>query len=46
MWLFANEEKAAEIGKSARQFVLEKYELNGLLDQNIDFFQSIFEMSK
>lgn len=41
MWVFANEKKAKEMSKKARQFVLEKYGLNGLVDLNIDFFQSI-----
>lgn len=41
IWIFENEEKVKEMGKEARQFVLEKYGLNGLLNLNIDFFESI-----
>ena len=43
IWIFANEKKAKEMGKEAREFVIEKYGLNGLIGLNIDFFQSIMK---
>ena len=43
IWFFANNEKAKEIGKNAREFVLEKYELKNIIFQNIEFFQSLLD---
>ncbi|TCN56407.1 glycosyltransferase family 1 protein [Flavobacterium circumlabens] len=38
IWIFANREKAIEMGKTARQVVLEKYGLEHIVFQNIDFY--------
>ncbi|KFF05195.1 glycosyltransferase family 4 protein [Flavobacterium reichenbachii] len=41
VWFFRNEEKAEEIGKAAREFVLEKYHLDKIAVQNIEFYNSL-----
>jgi glycosyltransferase involved in cell wall biosynthesis len=41
VWVFSNKEKAQTMGKTAREFVLKKYGLQHIVDQNIDFFKSI-----
>lgn len=43
IWVFSNEKKAKEIGKRAREFVLEKYGLENIVCQNIEFFQSLID---
>jgi glycosyltransferase involved in cell wall biosynthesis len=41
LWVFSNKDKAQTMGKTARRFVLGKYGLENIVDQNIDFFKSI-----
>jgi glycosyltransferase involved in cell wall biosynthesis len=41
LWVFSNKEKAKEMGKAAREFVLKKYGLQHIVSQNIDFYQSL-----
>ncbi len=41
LWVFNNKEKSIEIGKKARQFVLGKYDLNKIIIENIELYQSI-----
>ena len=41
IWIFTNNEHADEIGKRARIFVREKYELENIVSQNIDFFKVV-----
>ncbi|PKB17473.1 glycosyltransferase family 4 protein [Flavobacterium sp. 5] len=43
IWVFSNKEKAKEIGKVAREFVLKKYGLQYIVAQNIEFFQYIVD---
>lgn len=46
IWVFANKEKAEEIGKSAREFVLKKYGLEHIVFQNIDFYQLVINKAE
>jgi glycosyltransferase involved in cell wall biosynthesis len=41
IWVFSNKEKANNMGEKARVFVLKKYELQHIVEQNYIFFQSI-----
>lgn len=41
IWVFSNKEKAKEIGKAARKFVLTKYGLQYIVCQNVDFYQDV-----
>jgi glycosyltransferase involved in cell wall biosynthesis len=41
IWFFRNKEKADEIGKAGREFVLEKYHLDKIAVQNIEFYNSL-----
>ena len=43
IWFLSHKEKAKIIGKEAREFVLQKYKLENIVSQNIDFFQSLFD---
>ncbi|TDW47163.1 glycosyltransferase involved in cell wall biosynthesis [Flavobacterium sp. 270] len=39
IWVFSNNEKAEEMGKVAREFVIKKYGLKNIVRQNIDFYE-------
>lgn len=39
IWVLFHKDKAKEIGKNAREQVLEKYELENIVRQNIDFYK-------
>ena len=41
IWFLSNEQEAKTIGKKAREFVLQKYALEQIFKQNVDFFKSI-----
>lgn len=41
IWTFENPSKAIQIGIQARQFVIHKYNINKIVQQNIIFFKSI-----
>ncbi len=43
IWVFSNKEKAKEMGKAARKFVLKKYGLQHIVCQNVDFYQDIMQ---
>lgn len=40
-WVFENPEKAIEIGKNAREFVLERFDIDRITKKNIAFFKKI-----
>lgn len=44
IWVLSNKEKAKEIGKTAREFVLKKYGLESIVTQNIRFYNQIIGM--
>ncbi|WP_281637411.1 glycosyltransferase family 4 protein [Flavobacterium marginilacus] len=39
LWVFSNKEKAEQMGKTAREFVIKKYGLNNIVSKNIDFYR-------
>lgn len=41
-WVFSNKEESSKIGLNARQFVLEKYSLEKIVNMNITFYKSLF----
>ena len=41
IWVFKNQAKATEIGKKARDLVINKYSLQKITNQNIEFYNSI-----
>ncbi|WP_281231907.1 glycosyltransferase family 4 protein [Flavobacterium gelatinilyticum] len=43
IWFFSNKEKKEIIEKSARKFVVQKYGLNTIIDQNIVFYKSLIK---
>nr|WP_315199063.1 glycosyltransferase family 4 protein [uncultured Flavobacterium sp.] len=43
IWVFSNKEKAKEMGKAARKFVLRKYGLQHIVCQNVDFYQDVMQ---
>ncbi|KAF2081190.1 glycosyltransferase family 4 protein [Flavobacterium sharifuzzamanii] len=45
VWVLSNKEEAKIIGEKARDFVCGKYELNVIVCQNIDFFESLINFS-
>jgi len=45
VWVLSNKEEAKIIGEKARDFVSGKYELNVIVCQNIDFFESLINFS-
>lgn len=44
LWVFSNKEKAKEMGKAARKFVLGKYGLENIVNQNINFFNIMIDL--
>lgn len=46
IWLFLNKNKAKEMAEEARKFVLQKYNLQNIVSQNILFFQSLSALQK
>lgn len=44
IWFFSNKEKKEIIEKSARKFVVQKYGLNTIIDQNIVFYKSLINL--
>jgi glycosyltransferase involved in cell wall biosynthesis len=46
IWFLSNKEKAKIISKEAREFVIQKYKLENIVSQNIDFFQSLFDKER
>lgn len=46
IWVFSNEEKAKIMAEKARDFVCKKYDLNIILDQTVDFFESLINFRK
>jgi glycosyltransferase involved in cell wall biosynthesis len=45
-WFFLNQEKKVEIGRKAKLFVLKKYGLDTIINQNVSFFESIIIKEK
>jgi glycosyltransferase involved in cell wall biosynthesis len=45
-WFFGHKDKIESIGENARAFVLEKFNLQAILDKNISFYKSISKSSK
>ena len=43
IWFLSNKEKKEIIEKSAREFVVQKYGLNTIIDQNIVFYKSLIQ---
>lgn len=43
MWVFNNKEKSFSIGQKARESVLENYNINKILKQNIGFYQYLIK---
>ena len=43
IWVFNNKNKAIEIGKNGRKFIIEKYILDKIVQQNIDFYSSLLQ---
>ena len=41
VWVLSNKEKAKKIGEMGRKFVVDKLDLQKIVNQNYDFFQSI-----
>jgi glycosyltransferase involved in cell wall biosynthesis len=41
IWAFSNKEKSTQIGKNARNFVLQKYSLQNIVQDNSTFFKTI-----
>lgn len=41
IWVLSNKVQAEVIGKTAREFVLKKYQLENVVSHNIDFFKSL-----
>lgn len=46
IWVFENKLKAKEIGINAREFVVKKYSLNNIVNQNIKFYKSFFNLNE
>jgi len=42
-WVFNHPEEAVKIAKQAREYALKKYNLSIIIDQNIEFYQSILK---
>ncbi len=43
IWVLSNKEKSMLIGKKAREFVINKYDLNIIVKKNVEFYNSISE---
>ena len=41
IWVLTNKEKSIQIGKKARSFVVNKYDLNNIFKKNIEFYNLI-----
>ena len=41
IWFFEHPEKALEIGRNARRFVLRKFDIEVIVSENIDFFEKL-----
>jgi len=42
-WIFENPEKAKEIGQQARKSVMEKFNIETIVEQNIEFYKTIIQ---